>query len=222
MRRHSGIRRGFSLIEMMVVITIIAILIAMLLPAVQQAREAARRVQCKNNLVQIGISMHTYSQSFEMLPPGSVNPTGPIVNEPYGYHMSWVVQILAHMDQGALFQQFNFDGGAYDPDNPPPSMIPAFVCPSDPYDWGSAAVMPTSYAGVTGGWDVAIDVDNEGLLFLNSSVSYREIRDGASNTLMVGERRLDDFEQQDLGYYSGTGATLRHTGLSTQRPAASG
>lgn len=207
-------RRGFSLIEMMMVITIIAILIALLLPAVQQAREAARRTQCKNNLVQLGISMHTYNQSFSMLPPGCVNETGPIVNESYGYHMSWVVQVLAHMDQTPLFQQMNFSAGAYDSNNPPAAMLPAFVCPSDTYDWTNPADAPTSYAGVTGGWDVPIDVDNEGLLFLNSSVAYREIRDGASNTLLVGERRLDDFEQQDLGYRSGTGATLRHTAFS--------
>lgn len=211
-------RRAFTLIEMMMVISIIAILIALLLPAVQQAREAARRVQCKNNLAQLGIAMHCYHQSFDMLPPGCINDIGPIINEPFGYHMSWIVQILPNQDQMVLFQQINFDVSVYHADNALGAagtaasfFLPSFACPSDPFDWTGVHNFPSSYAGVTGGWDVPIDVDNEGLLFLNSSINHREIRDGASNTLLTGERRLDDFEQQDLGRRSGTGATLRHT-----------
>ena len=95
--------RGFTLIELLVVIAIIAILIALLLPAVQQAREAARRTQCKNNLMQLGIAFHNYDMAFEMLPPGCVNSTGPIHNIPEGYHMSWTVQILPMMEQQGLF-----------------------------------------------------------------------------------------------------------------------
>ncbi len=85
-------RTAFTLIELLVVIAIISVLIALLLPAVQAAREAARRVQCVNNLMQLGIALHNYESSYEVLPPGSVNPTGPILNVPKGYHFSWMVQ----------------------------------------------------------------------------------------------------------------------------------
>src|SRR3954453_14939119 len=91
-------RNGFTLIELLVVIAIIALLIALLLPAVQQAREAARRAQCRNNLMQIGVALNNYSMAHDMLPPGTVNSTGPIKSlERGGYHMSWLVQILPHL-----------------------------------------------------------------------------------------------------------------------------
>ena len=77
-------REGFTLIELLVVIAIIAVLIGLLLPAVQAAREAARRAQCVNNLMQLGIAVHNYESAHEVLPPGVVDPTGPIKNLPQG------------------------------------------------------------------------------------------------------------------------------------------
>ncbi|MFN0055112.1 MAG: DUF1559 domain-containing protein [Planctomycetales bacterium] len=200
-----GRRRGFTLIELLVVIAIIAVLIALLLPAVQQAREAARRTQCKNNLMQIGLALHNYEMAYERLPPGSVNPTGPIRNEAKGYHVGWLVQILPQLDQPNLFQHFNFNVGVYDDANQPPvsKSVPSFLCPSSPF--GSR--MGSSYAGCHHDVEAPIDVDNNGVLFLNSSVQYRDIRDGASNTLFVGEAGGDV-----LGWASGTRATLRNTG----------
>jgi prepilin-type N-terminal cleavage/methylation domain-containing protein/prepilin-type processing-associated H-X9-DG protein len=209
-------QRGFTLIELLVVIAIIAILIALLLPAVQQAREAARRTQCKNNLAQMTIAMHNYQSSFSVLPPGVVNETGPIINEAVGYHMSWLVQLLSVIDQGPLFKTIDFGEGVYGAANDAVrhSQVPVWHCPSN---WNSSAVVNadfSSYAGVTGGFDVPTDVDNGGLLFLNSSVAYKEIRDGASNTIMIGERRQDDAPGGiDLGWMSGTCATLRNSGV---------
>ena len=209
--------RGFTLIELLVVIAIIAILIALLLPAVQQAREAARRTQCKNNLMQLGLALHNYDMSYEMLPPGSVNETGPVVNVQEGYHMSWTVQLLPMLEQANLFRMLDFSEGVYSPVNGTVRAVSinVFQCPSD---WnfrgsaGMAGVSSSSYAGSFGGDDVAIDVDNNGLLFLNSSINYRQIRDGASNTLLVGERIIEQ-AVMDLGWMSGTSATLRNAGV---------
>jgi prepilin-type N-terminal cleavage/methylation domain-containing protein len=206
--RQLRFRRGFTLIELLVVIAIIAILIALLLPAVQQAREAARRTQCKNNLMQLGIAMHTYEMSFEMMPPGTVNLTGPIRNIEEGYHMSWLVQILPAIEQAGLFGNINFNESVYAQANAGPraTAIVSFLCPSDNRQSGGVS----NYAGCFGGDDVAIDMSNNGLLFLNSGVGYQEIRDGASNTILAGERIIPT-GVKDLGWMSGTMATLRNT-----------
>lgn len=210
--------RGFTLIELLLVITIIAILIALLLPAVQQAREAARRVQCKNNLVQLAIGMHNYQMSFQCLPPGCVNPTGPISAVEEGYHMSWVVQLLCTMDQRSLFERVDFSQGAYAEENSVVRAIelPTLRCPSDYYSPAPGSFR-SSYVACTGSERSPVDVNGNGLFYLNSSVRYRQIRDGASNTIMLGERRFQDFPSVDLGWMSGTAATLRHAsgGINT-------
>lgn len=203
--------RGFTLIELLVVIAIIAILIALLLPAVQQAREAARRTQCKNNLMQLGIAMHTYEMAYEIMPSGTVNLTGPIRNLEEGYHMSWLVQLLPAMEQAGLFGSINFNESVYAPMNAGAraSSIATFQCPSD----NRPATGTSSYAGCFGGDDVAIDVNNNGLLFLNSGIGYQEIRDGASNTILAGEKIISP-GLKDLGWMSGTMASLRNTGVA--------
>src|SRR5258708_11399747 len=92
-------RAGFTLIELLVVIAFLAVLIALLVPAVQAAREAARRAQCLNNVMQLGIALQSYESSHELLPPGVVNTTGPILDQPKGYHYGWLVQILPFFEQ---------------------------------------------------------------------------------------------------------------------------
>ena len=202
--------KGFTLIELLVVIAIIAILIALLLPAVQQAREAARRTQCKNNLMQIGIAFHNYDMAFEILPPGCVNSTGPIRNIEEGYHMGWVPQILPMMEQQGLFSQINFNESAYSAANGAvkKTRFSSFVCPSDNLQLAGAV----NYAGSFSGDDTAIDMNNTGLLFLDSSIGYQQIRDGASNTILAGEKRMIA-SIPELGWLSGTRATLRNTGV---------
>ena len=206
-RRHRHL--GFTLIELLVVIAIIAILMALLLPAVQQAREAARRVQCKNNLMQIALALHNYDMSYEMLPPGTVNPTGPIASRSEGYHMSWLVQLLPMMEQNNLFSQFDFNESVYSPHNSALRSVQLAViqCPSD-YDnvaalAGGGNVATSNYAGCYGGAEVPIDADNNGLMYLNSSVGYERIRDGASNTILIGEK-INVRNSADLGWTSGT------------------
>lgn len=210
--QRAGRSRGFTLVEILMVLTIIVVLIAILLPAVQQAREAARRTQCKNNLMQLGISLFNYQHSFNCLPPGSVNPTGPVVTEPSGYHMGWLVQMLPMMEQTSLYQQVDFRYGVYAASNSMLSgvQIPGLRCPSDQTP-ANGRLVATNYAGCTGGLNQPIDVDNGGLLFLNSSISEKEIRDGSSHTILVGERLRDDVELVELGWASGTSSSLRHT-----------
>lgn len=97
-------RRGFTLIELLVVIAIIAVLVALLLPAVQQAREAARRSQCKNNLKQIGLALHNYHDVYNMFPGGSVPSAA------WGWGTSWYLRILPEIDQAPAYNQLNFSG----------------------------------------------------------------------------------------------------------------
>jgi hypothetical protein len=202
-----------------VVIAIIAILMGLLLPAVQQAREAARRTQCKNNLMQIGIALHNYEMAFEMLPPGVVNSAGPIRNLEEGYQMSWMVQLLPVMEQTMLFSMVDFSQGAYAAVNSPirTTRMSVFRCPSDPAPplaaAGGVIVGEASYAGCFSGSDKPIDADGDGCLFLNSGVRYREIRDGASNTLLAGEKQIVA-EAGEFGWIAGNRSALRNTGVA--------
>ena len=126
-------RPGFTLIELLVVIAIIAVLIALLLPAVQAAREAARRAQCVNNLMQVGLAIKNYESSHEVLPPGTINPTGPIANTPTGYHHNWIGQILPFLEHRNIKNHMNYDVGVYAAENSTVRSVSLHVlnCPSD-------------------------------------------------------------------------------------------
>ena len=142
MRTPGSIRRGFTLIELLVVIAIIAILIALLLPAVQQAREAARRTQCRNNLKQMGIALHNYHDMARTFPPGYIYDS----NFPSAGHESWgwTAMILPQLEQGPLFEKLRVNEltleqvlatGSTGPNALAPLLqtaIPVFLCPSDP------------------------------------------------------------------------------------------
>jgi prepilin-type N-terminal cleavage/methylation domain-containing protein/prepilin-type processing-associated H-X9-DG protein len=206
-------RPGFTLIELLVVIAIISVLIALLLPAVQAAREAARRVQCVNNLMQLGIAVHNYESCYEQLPPGTVNPTGPIQSATNGYHASWTLQMLPFLEQSAVAKKFNDLVSVYAPENTSARkiVINSLLCPSDsgPHSRSSDGVALNSYAACHHDVEAPIDANNKGTFFLNSHIRGEDVADGTSNTIYFGEKLRDASE---LGWASGTRATLRNTG----------
>jgi prepilin-type N-terminal cleavage/methylation domain-containing protein/prepilin-type processing-associated H-X9-DG protein len=206
-------RRAFTLIELSIVIVIIAILIALLLPAIQSAREQARRTQCINNLLQLGIAMGNYSSTHSVLPPGVVNQTSPVVDLPSGYHFSWTVQILPYLDQRNLYRHFDINTSVYAASNETlrGTVVATFLCPSSP-----RAPSSSSYAGCHHDVEAPIAEDNHGVLFLNSHVALDDIADGTASTILIGESREPD--PYELGWASGTSATLRNTGHPISDP----
>ncbi|QDT65152.1 DUF1559 domain-containing protein [Calycomorphotria hydatis] len=210
-RRSS--RDGFTLIELLVVIAIIATLVALLLPAVQQAREAARRSECKNKLKQLGLALHNYHDAHQTFPIGEgfdseiqplyVNGSGGCGNGPK--RAPWTVLILPYLEQNALYQTFNMEnrfraisseaptsGSNFNATN---EKVTTYQCPSFPATDG----LHTNYFGVMGGgadqaawahtsWFGRAFWEN-GILYVNSRTRVRDITDGTSNTFIVGETK---------------------------------
>jgi prepilin-type N-terminal cleavage/methylation domain-containing protein/prepilin-type processing-associated H-X9-DG protein len=205
--------RAFTLLELMFVVGIIGVLISLLLPAIQSAREQARRAQCSNNLAQLGIAMGNYVSTHSVLPPGVVNDKGPIVNQPVGYHHGWTVQILPFIGQHNVYRRFDLDDSIYAPSNETAQtvVISTFLCPSSGWTWrtwrGQSAI---SYAGCHHDVEAPIAADNHGVLYLNSRVRFDDITDGLAQTILLGELRSN--EQVISNWASGTRATLRNTG----------
>jgi prepilin-type N-terminal cleavage/methylation domain-containing protein/prepilin-type processing-associated H-X9-DG protein len=205
---------GFTLVELLVVITIIGILIAMLLPAVQASREAARRAQCLNNLTQIGIALQNYESAHNVLPPGTIDKQGPIHSVAEGYQMGWLVQILPYIEEDVTFRHVDFSVGVYDKKNAAVRAIriALYACPSygGPVRNGSGDTWAVgNYAGCHNDVEAPINTDNRGVLFLNSHIAQKDVTDGVSQTIYVGEKLGDE---RDLGWMSGTRASLRNTG----------
>jgi len=207
MNRSSRIfrRRGFTLIELLVVIAIIAVLIALLLPAVQQAREAARRSQCKNNLKQIGLAMHNYHDTHNTFPPGDIyDSVYGTSSGPRRTNIGWAVFLLPFVDQGPLYNQIGSASGNFVYDwnsnnqalfNLAKTSLPAYVCPSDPMGmtntkWTVSLQSPLTGSNRVGKSNyVASSPTSGGPVFAdNSSLRMRDITDGSSNTFFVGEK----------------------------------
>lgn len=194
-------RRGFTLIELLVVIAIIAILIALLLPAVQMAREAARRTQCKNHLKQLGLALHNYHETHSRLPLMASDSL-------YGYSPS--AQLLPYLDQANLHNLIDFrepllSGPAWAATLNPAletvaqQALPLFMCPSDAGNVYNTDSNGTIWAGtnymVNGGSglnDQYCSSENDGLFWRGSSTRFRDITDGTTQTIFIAETLFGD------------------------------
>ncbi|MBN2296101.1 MAG: DUF1559 domain-containing protein [Pirellulales bacterium] len=237
-------QKGFTLVELLVVIAIIGILIALLLPAVQAAREAARRINCTNNLKQIGISLHIHHDSVRRLPPGWISNSG--VNGTTGW--GWGAYILPHMEQAAFAEDTLKQHLPINDANNEVARkadFPGFRCPSDNgKDTSSIAGMTlgtSNYVGVHGGYPsgntypsgttlmsllaASNPIKGNGTFYHNSRVCFRDMIDGTSNTLVVGERAARTVPTTPAGqnpqsYYSSWVGNVRGGGASdTYGPA---
>jgi prepilin-type N-terminal cleavage/methylation domain-containing protein/prepilin-type processing-associated H-X9-DG protein len=188
----SARRSAFTLIELLVVIAIIAILIGLLLPAVQKVREAAARAKCMNNLKQIGLALHSFHDVNGKLPSGGLPPT--VVS---GAQFSALSQVLPYLEQGNVYNLIDFTRPPTDPANAAArnTIIPLFRCPSDKENPIPASGAATNYMANTGTM-VYFVVPNpqfyNGVFYVNTAVSLMAITDGTSNTALFSERLLAD------------------------------
>ncbi|TWT60594.1 DUF1559 domain-containing protein [Rubinisphaera italica] len=222
-----SVRRGFTLIELLVVIAIIAILVALLLPAVQQAREAARRSACKNNMKQIGLALHNYHDTHSVFPPGSIHGRT---------QLSMHVFILPFIEQSALYDTFNFEsasGIGASSSTASKTKVDTYMCPSGTilvqsgtsdytmHYYGNGG--PKNFDGQTPTYTCSGHSSNnecltttlaahggysqQGLFSRNSKVKFRDVVDGTSNTIAVMEISLTR---------TGTGTAASHYRLWTR------
>ena len=208
---RSGSDQGFTLIELIVVIAIIGVLVALFVPAVQSAREAARRAQCSNNLKQIGLALHNYNQLHGALPPGYVSTWDPVFLRERGPGWGWASMILPQLEQAPIHDRIDFRRQIQDSSQATvrTTLIASYLCPSDnmPSTWTASVglvkvsggailellrplcdVAGSNYVGVFGVGEPGVDGD--GVFFRNTSIRFADITDGLSQTLCVGERSI--------------------------------
>jgi len=192
-------RGGFTLIELLVVIGIIGLLIALLLPAIQAAREASRRSQCANHLRQIGVALQTYESSHRSLPSGYLSQFAADGTDT-GPGWGWAALLLNNLEESSLHGLLNFQRPIEDATNQQTRTTPVvvYLCPSDPVPpaWEAlhddpsrtkiCDVAAANYVGMFGNTEPG--VDGSGLFYRNSRIRFREIADGTSQTIAVGER----------------------------------
>jgi prepilin-type N-terminal cleavage/methylation domain-containing protein/prepilin-type processing-associated H-X9-DG protein len=200
----NGKRRGYTLMELLVVIAIIAVLIGLLLPAVQKVREAANRIQCANNLKQLGLALHSFHDTHHKFPPGTVQGPFPEAGVTQPVNHGWGPFLLPYIEQPALAGRYRWDRPQYDPENQPVASVPlkVFQCPSaepdrfmthDKFSYGGKGAC-TDYAPFT---EVHLALVNlglvdpagnyQGVMPVNHMTRLGEITDGTSTTILLTE-----------------------------------
>lgn len=233
MRRPSACRSAFTLIELLVVIAIIGVLVALLLPAVQQAREAARRTTCTNNLKQIGLALHNYHDAHRLFPPSSTSQIdfGVWSPNPTSFHVhSWASLILPMLDQAALYNQVNYNVSALDPLNYAPaaqkivsyrcpsftgqdfSLTPAYVNLSPKYAIRNYASLGSTTVGNL--WQTP-----DGVIYARSNTRIADVSDGTTNTIFIVETREPS---SAVWIDGGTAALASRRYLETNPPSYAG
>ncbi len=213
MKTPLSMRRAFTLVELLVVIAIIGVLIALLLPAVQQAREAARRMQCTNNLKQFGLGLHNFHDTFGNLPAGSYTPDTPLKHD----RMSGFVTLMPFYEQNAAYELFNIEESVDHATNATAivTLVDMLFCPSrrSPTDGPSSShYMQTcsrgDYAFSAGGEGSHCNTDNpelfDGMFSRFGKMQFSQVTDGLSNTIAIGEKRIERRDDVE------TDATLRN------------
>lgn len=193
-------RRAFTLVELLVVIAIIGILISMLLPAIQAAREAARRVSCCNNMRQVGIGLIRYHDTYKKFPPGCIENRN--IDGIQGRQLAWSSLLLPFLELESVYKQIDFSKGYDKPENARAASqaLPVYICPSNPRtEMRLYGLGVCDYGGIYGERLVCKKWCNNGVMIYDRPFSIREISDGTSNTLIVAE----DSESNDMQWING-------------------
>lgn len=212
-------KQGFTLVELLVAISIIAILISMLLPAIQSARESARRTQCANNLKQLSLAVLTHETSEGRLPPAGLVAGGGTFESRSGRMMSWIVTVLPFLEQDALHGRFEFGQDILNqPHEPQETQIGTLLCPSDnaagrmfehPELTQGKRFAKGNYAAYVSPFHTDLQNSYPGAI-AGTGLPMALIRDGASGTVMLTEIRTRDYLQDQRGAWAlpWTGASL--------------